>query len=140
MTTETTPSRRLTAAFNSALLELSGKTTIHKTDILEYKGRVWTLSMERIRYMRDKTQDDRYFILTLFAIARELQKMGIDSPYEEIDLAVGLPPEHFSSLRDKFKSYFCRGQANAVICSGQSLIDSFYYSNFKNGITIIALF
>ncbi len=98
--------------FNSALLELSGKTTIHKTDILEYAGRVWTLSMERIRYMRDKTQDDRYFILTLFAIARELQKMGIDSPYEEIDLAVGLPPEHFSSLRDIFKSYFCRGQVN----------------------------
>ena len=44
------------------------------TDILEYGGKYWTLSGKRISYMRDKTKDDRYFILTLFAIAKELQK------------------------------------------------------------------
>ena len=38
-------------------------------DCIEYAGRYWTLSESRIFYMRDKTQDDRYFILTLFAIA-----------------------------------------------------------------------
>jgi len=98
--------------FTSALLELSGKATIHETDIVEYGGRVWALSNERIRYMRDKTQDERFFILTLFAIAKELEHMGVRSPIEEIDLAVGLPPEHYSALRDTFKAYFRRGKVN----------------------------
>ena len=47
-----------------------------ETDVLEYAGKFWTLSGQRISYMRDKTQNDRYFILTLFAIAKELQRMG----------------------------------------------------------------
>lgn len=98
--------------FTSALLELSGKATIHETDIVEFGGRVWALSNERIRYMRDKTQDERFFILTLFAIAKELEHMGVRSPIEGIDLAVGLPPEHYSALRDTFKAYFRRGKVN----------------------------
>ena len=95
--------------FMSSLLALSGKTTIHETDIVEYNGRVWTLSNERIRYMRDKTRDERFFILTLFAIAKELMRAGTHAPVEDIDLAVGLPPEHFGTLRDSFKTYFQRG-------------------------------
>ncbi len=59
-------------SFTSALLELSGKATIHETDTIEFKNRFWTLSHERINYMRDKTHDDRFFVLTLFAIAKEL--------------------------------------------------------------------
>lgn len=98
--------------FVSGLLELSGKATIHETDIVEFNGKIWALSNERIRYMRDKTQDDRFFILTLFAIAKELEHMGVMSPLEEIDLAVGLPPEHYSTLRGKFQAYFKRGKVN----------------------------
>jgi len=101
-------------SFTSGLMELSGKATIHETDIVEYMGRIWTLSNERIRYMRDKTQDDRFFILTLFAVAKELAHMGIDSSLEQIDLAVGLPPEHYSTLKEKFKTYFMRGKVNFV--------------------------
>ena len=75
-------------------------------EILEYDGRYWTLSGKRLSYMRDKTQDDRYFILTMFAIAKELEKVGASSLVECIDLAVGLPPEHYGVLRDKFAHYF----------------------------------
>ena len=60
------------------------------TDILEYGGKYWTLSGKRISYMRDKTKDDRYFILTLFAIAKELQKSDTMSPMVETDLALSL--------------------------------------------------
>jgi len=93
-------------------MELSGKTTIYETDIVEFNGRNWVLSNERIRYMRDKTQDDRFFILTLFAIAKELQHMEVDSPTLQITLAVGLPPEHYGTLREKFQAYFTRGIIN----------------------------
>lgn len=102
-------------SFMSGLMELSGKATIHETDIVEYGNKIWALSNTRIKYMRDKTLDDRFFVLTLFAIAKELEKLGIDSPVEEIDLAVGLPPEHYSTLREKFKDYFQRrGRVNFV--------------------------
>ena len=43
-------------------------------DYLEYDGRFWTLTETRLYYMRDKTQDNRYFVLTLFAIIKELEK------------------------------------------------------------------
>ena len=49
-------------------------------EILEYDGRYWTTSGKRLSYMRDKTQDDRYFVLTLFAIAKELEDTGRYSP------------------------------------------------------------
>lgn len=77
-------------------------------EVLEYKGKYWTLTGQRLPYMRDKTQDDRYFVLTLFAIAKELMASGIKAPIEQIDLAVGLPPEHYSMLKEKFAGYFRR--------------------------------
>lgn len=58
--------------------------------------------------MKDKTQDERYFILTLFAIAKELEAAGKYTPVETIDLAVGLPPEHYGVLKDRFAKYFKR--------------------------------
>ena len=77
-------------------------------EILEYDGRYWTHSGKRLSYMRDKTQDDRYFVLTLFAIAKELESTGRYTPVERIQLAVGLPQEHYGVLKDKFAQYFKR--------------------------------
>ena len=99
------------------------------TEMLEYDGKFWTLSGQRISYMRDKTKDERYWILTLFAIAKELEKSGNTSPMVEADLAVGLPPEHYAlrqrfaevglppehyALRQRFADYFKRGRVNFV--------------------------
>ena len=70
-------------------------------EILEYGGKYWTLSGRRLSYMRDKTQDDRYFILTLFAIAKELENRGQYTPVEQIQLAVGLPVSYTHLCGDK---------------------------------------
>lgn len=78
-------------------------------EILEYNDRYWTLSGQRLSYMRDKTRDDRYFILTLFAMAKEMERSGHYSPVAQVQLAVGLPPEHYGILKDKFAEYFKRG-------------------------------
>lgn len=77
-------------------------------ELMEYAGRFWTLTSKRLSYMRDKTQDERYFILTLFAIAKELEAAGHYMPTERIDLAVGLPPEHYGVLKERFAKYFKR--------------------------------
>ena len=84
-------------------------------EIMEYDGRFWTLTGNRLSYMRDKTQDERYFVLTLFAIAKELESAGRLSAFETIDLAVGLPPEHYGILKNKFAQYFKRtGTVKAI--------------------------
>ena len=96
--------------FISGLVEHSARPPIDN-EVIEYGGRCWTLSGKRLPYMRDKTKDDRFFILSLFAIAKEMEDAGITSAFEQIDLAVGLPPEHYSMLKDKFAQYFRRSGA-----------------------------
>ena len=80
-------------------------------EVLEYNGEFWTLSGQRLPYRRDKTRDESFFILTLFAIAKELAFAGSLPSAEKIDLAVGLPPEHYGLLKDKFRDYFKRNQS-----------------------------
>ena len=80
-------------------------------EVLEYKGEFWTLSGQRLPYRRDKTRDESFFILTLFAIAKELAFAGPLPSAEKVDLAVGLPPEHYGLLKDKFRDYFKRNQS-----------------------------
>ena len=46
------------------------------TNVLKYKGKFYQISDQRIPYRRDKTEDDRFFILTLFAIASEIEATG----------------------------------------------------------------
>lgn len=99
--------------FASALNKHSAKPPL-AGDILEYDGSYWSLSGQRIPYMMDKTSDESFFVLTLFAIAKELLLGGNVSPHMEIDLAVGLPPEHFTIMRSKFAEYFKRGSVRIV--------------------------
>lgn len=99
--------------FSSGLAEYPVRPPL-QTDVLEFGGKFWALSGQRISFMRDKTRDDRFFILTLFAIALELRKMGQLPPMVTAELAVGLPPEHYGTLRDKFANYFKRGAVQFV--------------------------
>ena len=58
-------------------------------NILHYNGKYYTLSEQRIPYMRDKTVDERYFILTLFAVAFEIA--GTSYKPEEVTGMCSLP-------------------------------------------------
>ena len=76
---------------------------------LQYHGNYYTLSHDRIPFHKDKTEDDRFFILTLIAIAEEMAARGIDdSELHRIQLAVGLPPAHFGAQAESFTEYFCK--------------------------------
>ena len=63
--------------FVSGLRESDTKPPFGK-DVLFYKGKYYTLTDQRIPYMRDKTADERYFILALFAVAFELAEKIVD--------------------------------------------------------------
>ena len=76
-------------------------------NVLRYQNTYYTLSTERIPYRKDKTEDDRFFILTLFALAGEIEARGAySSEVQRIQLAVGLPPAHFGAQVERFTQYF----------------------------------
>ena len=76
-------------------------------ETLKYRGKYYTLSEKRIPYHRDKTEDDRFFVLTLFAIAYEIQAAKVYSPnLMRVQLAVGLPPAHYGAQHKAFSAYF----------------------------------
>ena len=79
-------------------------------DFLKYKGKYYTISEKRITFMKDKTIDDRFYILTLFAIAYEIEQTGRYEPgLTQVRLLVGLPPAHFGAQYERFEHYFKRG-------------------------------
>lgn len=83
--------------------------TSFNNDLLRYKGKYYTVSDKRIPFLKDKTIDERYFILSLIAIAKkhlhEFPHYDEDSVIP-ITLLIGLPPDHFMELYDKYEQYF----------------------------------
>jgi len=68
---------------------------------VEYKGQSYEISGKRPPFKRDKTTDDDYFILSLFAFGKETDELE-----SEVELAIGLPPEYIKTEREKFEKYF----------------------------------
>ena len=108
------------------------KTRPYGRDVLKYGGSYYTLSAQRIPYQKDKTTDERFFILSLFAIAEEIEAQGAyTSGLMPIDLAIGLPPAHFGAQNKAFVRYFKRKEPiyfsyrdklySILICLTQSL-------------------
>lgn len=86
-----------------------------KEEVIEFQGKSYLVSNNRIAYMEDKTEDERYFILTLIAVAKELERLKELEPESlitngliEIELLVGLPPVHYGKLHSTFEEYFLR--------------------------------
>lgn len=91
--------------FTSGLIEHDIKPPV-ADEYIEYNGKFYTLSSQRLTYTRDKTKTDECFILTLFAIAKEILASGKYKPILDICLSVDLPPQHYSLQKDKFADYF----------------------------------
>ncbi|MFR7394219.1 MAG: hypothetical protein ACLUTA_02430 [Blautia wexlerae] len=96
-------------------------------DILEYQGTFYTLSETRMPFKADKTVDEDYFILTLFALALEAKSRGITLSGKDIVLGIGLPPADFGQQAPGFKRYFMEHSKHfrtnpAVFLGGGSLL------------------
>ena len=95
--------------FTSGLREFDAKPPFGE-DVLKYKGKYYTISDKRIPYMRSKDADDRFFILTLFAVAFDIEDSGLYDPgLTPVHLLVGLPPAHYGAQYERFEKYFKRG-------------------------------
>ena len=106
------------SSYISGLLEST--TRPFGRNILKYRDKFYSLSNQRIPYKRDKTEDERFFVLTLFGIAEEILKWdGCEEETMHIQLAVGLPPAHYGAQYRAFLKYF----------SGRGLVNFDYRGN-----------
>ena len=105
--------------FTSGLVESDCRPALG--DYLRYQDKFYSLSEQRIPYMRDKTTDERFFALTLFGIAMEAQRQArpLENSCLQVELAVGLPPKHFGALYEKFEEYFKNRGKQQILYRGK---------------------
>lgn len=94
--------------FPCGLVKLATKPIrILSEDILEYNGSYYMLSDNRLPLKKDKSIDEDYFILTLFAICKEAELRNIQTlTGKDLVLSVGLPPADYNAQAESFKNYF----------------------------------
>lgn len=135
--------------FTSGIIETDCRLGM-QSDTIFWGGKYYSLTEKRISYMRDKTEDERFYVLTLFAIAGELEQAGIQETDDPVDitLLVGLPPAHYGQLHERFEKYFLRNRQvvdfeyndrlysiriNRVVCYIQALAAAVtQFSSLKN--------
>lgn len=105
------------------LIFTSGLTVSEKQppfgDYMSYQGKYYALTGQRIPYQRDKTQDERFFYLTLFSIVKELERENLSDRLIQVNLPVGLPPKHYGGLYRKFEKYLSRDEVQNVTYRGK---------------------
>ena len=76
-------------------------------DTLEADGKFFVCGTGRQPILRDKTENDSYYLLTLAAIAKELKCRGA-SPECSVIIAAGLPLANFGREKKSFREYLLR--------------------------------
>lgn len=112
------------------------------SEYLFYNGKYYIPSVERFAYVQDKTKNENAFIMSLFGISKELisraqkkrdrqLKKADESPSylpnviniqdelnetTTLNLGVGVPPTHYSSLAQKTIAYYKEHFSGPVTC------------------------
>ena len=100
-------------------------------DIIKYKNTYYELSDTRMPYRQDKTNDLDYFVLTLFALAKEAKYRQERLNGSDIVLSVGLPPADFSAQSKAFYDYFTKESRHGVTFSFNGKEVNCYFRSVK---------
>jgi len=76
--------------------------------ILKYEGTYYRIGEGHKEFVSDKASDDEYYLLTLMAVARELNIQGIQEA--DVYLAAGLPLTWIRVQREEFRRYLMRNE------------------------------
>lgn len=77
------------------------------SNVLEYGGKFYVVGSGRQPLQKDKTQAEDYYLLTLAAIAKELEYRNAGT-MADVHLATGLPLTSFGRDKKAFRDYLCR--------------------------------
>lgn len=88
-------------------------------NVLTMDGITSVIGEGHIAYMEDRTIDENYRRITCQAIANELRANEVMPGAYEIYLGIGVPFQHWSSMKDKMKSYFLKKTILDFVSNGE---------------------
>lgn len=91
--------------FPTGLVKCDSEPMLSK-EYIEYDGAYYIIGEGHKGFVADKQEDDDTYIMTLAAIAKELEARGLTEA--RIHLAVGLPLKWVQAQRESFKKYLTR--------------------------------
>ena len=97
--------------FKTALVKYDSAPVLSR-DYLEYDGKFYVIGEGHKGFVADKQSDEDNYILTLAAIAKELEARGMKNAVNtaRVHLAVGLPLMWYSEQRDRFSEYMLQNE------------------------------
>lgn len=90
---------------------------IFSGNILEYEGGYYRIGECQKEFVSDKVSDNDYYLLTLMAIARELNVYGIREA--DVHLAAGLTLTWIRRQREEFRSYLLKNREVTYCFNGK---------------------
>ncbi len=99
--------KTVSQVFTSGVGEITSEPALYE-NLLEYQGRYFRIGGKRLTVKQTKVEDENYYILTLAAIAKELERRGMRNA--NIFLAVGLPLTRFGAEKQDFINYLSRNK------------------------------
>ena len=84
------------------------KEPIFQNNLLVYNDMYYQIGEEHKEFCAEKTQDDDYYVLTLAAIARELEGKGMNSA--KVHIAAGLPLTWVATQKEDFQKYLLQNE------------------------------
>ncbi|MEX1377295.1 MAG: ParM/StbA family protein [Eubacteriales bacterium] len=99
-------------SFKTGITEYDNEPYTSK-NVVKYNGKYYVCGSGRQSLVRDKTVDDSYYILTLMAIAKEIEHRGLNRR-AEITIAAGLPLTSYGRDKEKFIQYLKRSAFQPV--------------------------
>lgn len=93
------------ATFENGVEKLGGEATLTNNTLI-YQGNYYKVGEGRLPLMQTKTENDNYFLLTLAAIAKEMDIY--QQRKADVILAVGLPFSRFGKEKEDFNHYLLR--------------------------------
>ena len=91
--------------FPTGIVKCDSEPVLSK-EYIEYDGTYYIIGKGHKGFVADKQEDDDTYIMTLAAIAKELEARGLTEA--RIHLAVGLPLKWVQAQRESFKKYLTR--------------------------------
>ena len=99
-----------------ASVEAYSSEPVFKENMMIYGGRYYLIGEGHKEFLADKTQDIDYYVLTLAAIAREMNIKKLSSG--RVRIAAGLPLTWVSGQRDDFKQYLLQNKTVEFVFRG----------------------
>ena len=91
--------------FNTSLKELANAPAFYD-NVLEFDGKYFAVGEERLEVLDSKVENENFYLLTMIAMAKELNSRG--KTEADVVLAVGLPLTRFSAERKAFIDYLSK--------------------------------